>query len=513
MKKRIAVLLCTFMFWFQIPIHADSITIQDEGIRNAIQRALRTKENSFDLRSLSEVKDLNRFPVRNVQNLKELEHTPHLTKLMIMNSNVEDYTPLQHLDELKSLLITQFKKNDSQFNSAILNKLNLSQLGFQNVNVFNEEHLPKTIRDLSLVNTGMESAAFLEDFKQLERLILRDQRIDASTLSLNHPELQYVTLEGLGLTTLPSTDNLKQLRFANLKNNELKNVDSLSMLPQLKELDLSKNMIADLSKIPSSVSDLKAFDQVAEVEVMEYEGMYTIKNPFKWVDGQAIKPDLFRDDITYDETNHELTLKNLDFINEIQFLKKDLSDGEKMMTGRLKIGRIVKTSPMLPLEPMPQVRLPHVFETSVGSPYSFESLLKDYPEIEAISLGEAVNYLEVSKVTRNLNVVFKTGHKIKYPITLIIKEDTKLKELDEDKPSLNNDGQTPKMNIQNQQFDQSQQVIQNKIGVEVANKSESSVLPKTGKAEAHPLSYILIGLGALLLGIVKRKDKTQIKSV
>ncbi|UPU39467.1 hypothetical protein MX850_01345 [Erysipelothrix sp. Poltava] len=69
MKKKIVVLLCAFMFWFQIPVHATSITLEDEGIRNAIQRALKSKENAFDLESLKGIEDLNRFPVRNTKSL------------------------------------------------------------------------------------------------------------------------------------------------------------------------------------------------------------------------------------------------------------------------------------------------------------------------------------------------------------------------------------------------------------------------------------------------------------
>lgn len=59
MKKKIVVLLCAFMFWFQIPVHATSITLEDEGIRNAIQRALKSKENAFDLESLRGFKSIS----------------------------------------------------------------------------------------------------------------------------------------------------------------------------------------------------------------------------------------------------------------------------------------------------------------------------------------------------------------------------------------------------------------------------------------------------------------------
>lgn len=496
MKKKIVVLLCAFMFWFQIPVHAASITLEDEGIRNAVQRALKSKENAFDLETLKGIEDLNRFPIRNTKSLAEFEYIPNLKKLMLMNSGVGDYTPLKHLNELKSLLITQFKKNDTHFDADVLKNINLNQLGFQNVNVINAERLPKTLRDLSMVNTGLEDGSFLSDYKQLERLIVRDERLDQSTLTLNHPQLHYLTLEALGLTTIPSIDNLKHLIFVNLKNNQLKTVDSLNALPELKELDLSKNMISDLSMIPSSVSDLKAFDQVVEVDVLEQEGMYTFKNPFKWIDGEMIDPDLFSDDITYDKSNHEFALTNLDSINEIRFIKKDLSNGEKMMTGSLKVGRVMKTSPLIPLQPMPKVDLPHVIETTVGNPYSFESLLKEYPEIESITLDRPVDFQKTSREARNLSLVFKTGHVTSYPIEIVIHQDKN----ETNHPSFKGNELKHTDASKNETKDSSQTKLRNHPNVPKPTTDEVSSLPKTGVSHSHLVSVLFILFGATLLG-------------
>ncbi|MDE8099509.1 leucine-rich repeat domain-containing protein [Erysipelothrix rhusiopathiae] len=499
MKKKIVVLLCAFMFWFQIPVHATSITLGDEGIRNAVQRALKSKENAFDLESLKGIEDLNRFPVRNTKSLDEFEYIPNLKKLMIMNSGVQDYTPLKHLNELKSLLITQFKKNDTQFDADVLKNIHLTQLGFQNINVVNPERLPNTIHDLSMVNTGMEDANFLSGYQELERLIVRDERINPRTLSLNHPQLQYLTLDSLGLESLPDVDQLNRLVFANFKNNELKNVDSLKTLPRLKELDLSKNRISNFSYIPNSVTDLKAFDQVTEVDLLEHEGVYSFKNPFKWIDGDVIKPDIFSDEIKYDDENHQFTLKNLDLVQEIRFLKKDLSDGEKVMTGRLKIGRIVKTSPLIPLQPMPKVNLPQEFMTSIGNPYLFESLLKDHPDIQTMTLDVPVNYDVEGTLKRNLNIVFKSGHVVSHPITIVITSKTSEEEKNTPKHDLDT------QNRPQQHEDKSHSVMPpetksaNKSKTTTNNKVEPNTLPLTGVSERDTVSHYLIVFGMLLL--------------
>lgn len=499
MKKKIVVLLCAFMFWFQIPVHATSITLGDEGIRNAVQRALKSKENTFDLESLKGIEDLNRFPVRNTKSLAEFEYIPNLKKLMIMNSGVQDFTPLKHLNELKSLLITQFKKNDTQFDANVLKSIHLTQLGFQNINVVNPERLPNTIHDLSMVNTGMEDANFLSGYQELERLIVRDERINPRTLSLNHTQLQYLTLESLGLESLPDVDQLNRLVFANFKNNELKNVDSLKTLLQLKELDLSKNRISDLSHIPSSVTDLKAFDQVAEVDLLEHEGVYSFKNPFKWIDGHVIQPDIFSDEIKYDDENHQFTLKNLDLVQEIRFLKKDLSDGEKMMTGRLKIGRIVKTSPLIPLQPMPEVNLPQEFTTSLGNPYLFESLLKDHPEIQTMTLDVPVDYDVEGALKRNLNIVFKSGHVVSHPVTIVITSKTSEEEKNTPKHDLDTQNRPEPRDDKSHLVMEPEVKSTNKSKTTTNNKVEPNTLPLTGVSERDTVSHYLIVFGMLLL--------------
>lgn len=499
MKKKIVVLLCAFMFWFQIPVHATSITLEDEGIRNAIQRALKSKENAFDLESLKGIEDLNRFPVRNTKSLAEFEYIPNLKKLMIMNSGVQDYTPLKHFNELKSLLITQLKKNDTQFDADVLKNIHLTQFGLQNINVVNPERLPNTIRDLSMVNTGMEDANFLSGYQQLERLIVRDERINPMTLRLNHPQLQYLTLDSLGLETLPDVDQLNQLVFANFKNNELKNVDSLKTLPRLKELDLSKNRISNFSYIPNSVTDLKAFDQVTEVDLLEHEGVYSFKNPFKWIDGDVIKPDIFSDEIKYDDENHQFTLKNLDLVQEIRFLKKDLSDGEKVMTGRLKIGRIVKTSPLIPLQPMPKVNLPQEFMTSIGNPYLFESLLKDHPDIQTMTLDVPVNYDVEGTLKRNLNIVFKSGHVVSHPITIVITSKTSQEEKNTPKNDLDTQNRPPHQNDKSNSVMPSELKSTNKSKTITNNKAKQNSLPMTGVGVKYSVSHYLIVFGMLLL--------------
>lgn len=499
MKKKIVVLLCAFMFWFQIPVHATSITLEDEGIRNAIQRALKSKENAFDLESLKGIEDLNRFPVRNTKSLAEFEYIPNLKKLMIMNSGVQDYTPLKHFNELKSLLITQLKKNDTQFDADVLKNIHLTQFGLQNINVVNPERLPNTIRDLSMVNTGMEDANFLSGYQQLERLIVRDERINPLTLRLNHPQLQYLTLDSLGLETLPDVDQLNQLVFANFKNNELKNVDSLKTLPRLKELDLSKNRISNFSYIPNSVTDLKAFDQVTEVDLLEHEGVYSFKNPFKWIDGDVIKPDIFSDEIKYDDENHQFTLKNLDLVQEIRFLKKDLSDGEKVMTGRLKIGRIVKTSPLIPLQPMPKVNLPQEFMTSIGNPYLFESLLKDHPDIQTMTLDVPVNYDVEGTLKRNLNIVFKSGHVVSHPITIVITSKTSQEEKNTPKNDLDTQNRPLQQNDKSNSVMPSELKSTNKSKTITNNKAKQNSLPMTGVGVKYSVSHYLIVFGMLLL--------------
>lgn len=499
MKKKIVVLLCAFMFWFQIPVHATSITLEDEGIRNAIQRALKSKENAFDLESLKGIEDLNRFPVRNTKSLAEFEYIPNLKKLMIMNSGVQDYTPLKHFNELKSLLITQLKKNDTQFDADVLKNIHLTQFGLQNINVINPERLPNTIRDLSMVNTGMEDANFLSGYQQLERLIVRDERINPMTLRLNHPQLQYLTLDSLGLETLPDVDQLNQLVFANFKNNELKNVDSLKTLPRLKELDLSKNRISNFSYIPNSVTDLKAFDQVTEVDLLEHEGVYSFKNPFKWIDGDVIKPDIFSDEIKYDDENHQFTLKNLDLVQEIRFLKKDLSDGEKVMTGRLKIGRIVKTSPLIPLQPMPKVNSPQEFMTSIGNPYLFESLLKDHPDIQTMTLDVPVNYDVEGTLKRNLNIVFKSGHVVSHPITIVITSKTSQEEKNTPKNDLDTQNRPLQQNDKSNSVMPSELKSTNKSKTITNNKAKQNSLPMTGVGVKYSVSHYLIVFGMLLL--------------
>lgn len=169
--------------------------------------------------------------------LDEIKATPNATQLCINNSVVDDDLDevLERLPDHINTLVLDTVKSDSMIDlSKLKNKTKLTSLTIKNDHVHNEEHLPPSLKSLTLYRCKMTRLQFLSRLSELEYL-----------------DVSY-----------------------NLLRNKLSNED-IAAIPKLRTLILKRNSIGDsntitrvLQRIPTlKVLDLDGNDMHGSIDV------------------------------------------------------------------------------------------------------------------------------------------------------------------------------------------------------------------------------------------------------
>ena len=131
-------------------------------------------------------------------------------------ANAKDYSDLRYMLYLQSLTIENGVPGQlSVLNSSI-------------------DSLADTLKILSIQNSALSA----EDMDVISRLI----------------GLEYLILDGCGLSTTAQLSQLTKLVKLNINNNAVRNISAITQMPNLKELYMQRNALNDLTDIASCVN-------------------------------------------------------------------------------------------------------------------------------------------------------------------------------------------------------------------------------------------------------------------
>ena len=239
-----------------------------------------TVEDAKDLEGIEyctnlEELTLTSFHADNLNHIGSLKNLTHLS-IKGYGSLKVDTSFLMHLDKLMDLKLENIGSDSSLREIAELRNLQLLYL--KNINL-EDFSLLSTMTDLKVIEldrmVGMTYADLdaFKSLKNLKKLTIRS----ANLRNLNSIEalrnIEELTLEGTRLRDISGLESLDNLRYLSLKLNQIENVDALGRLKKLEYLDLDKNFIRDISPLSSLGSLKELYLNINEIEDVSSLGM------------------------------------------------------------------------------------------------------------------------------------------------------------------------------------------------------------------------------------------------
>ena len=259
----------------------EQLTLSDSSI-DALVRELLNLDGAATLYTnmLWDITSLT-FP-SGAQSSKDLSYFPYLQALTVENSNLDNWSSLSSLSQLKELTFRNcvLSAEDLQAIASLpkLEKLTLANCGLSDITNLagakNLTHLDlnnNTIRDLSPLS-GISGLYELDlDHNALDNIsalssLLSLQKLDVSFNSLTSiaPLASCTQLYSLDasnnlITSLSGTENMKRLASLNASYNAITDVIPVSACTALAELNISNNSVTDISSL-SALNALVRFD-------------------------------------------------------------------------------------------------------------------------------------------------------------------------------------------------------------------------------------------------------------
>jgi Leucine-rich repeat (LRR) protein len=299
------------------------IDIPDMNLRAALNYHLYKAPNSEIYQHELESFETLDLSGKQIESIEGLQYTKNLEELNLnYNGEIEDITPLSHLDNLKKLYISSNRITDIQpLESLInLNSLDISMNQISNIEVLSKlssltylmaednqisDVSPLSqLADLTILGLGgniITDITSLETLKQLRSLYLRENKIkDISPIVnmtvLGNVDLSYnglvdisplahmnslfggLYLAGNQIEDLSPLQNLTWMIYLNLSSNEITSIEPLANMNRLQELQLRDNKIKDISPLKYTLNDMKrldlAYNLISDLSVIENSGAY-----------------------------------------------------------------------------------------------------------------------------------------------------------------------------------------------------------------------------------------------
>ena len=209
--------------------------IKDEALRTAVAQALRVKEDEITPDKMKELINLQ-VPGKEIECLDGLEYAENLERLNASNNKLETLDPIRDLRNLEYLdvSINQLRDIQALHGYRQLKHLDISSNNLYTMDVSSIAAMID-LKYLNMENSKIDSIEYLEHCKKLEEV------------SINTENVQY------SFAILGTLKQLKKLKMARMR---LFNVEDLTYLSSVEELDLSTNLMDDLSPL-LSMTELK----------------------------------------------------------------------------------------------------------------------------------------------------------------------------------------------------------------------------------------------------------------
>ena len=202
--------------------------IKDDVLRQVTARTLRVKEEDLTPEVMLELTHLE-APDYEIKSLEGLEYAENLVVLNVSNNLLEELDPIRDLRNLEVLDVSRNQLRDLQALHGFrqLKRLNLSRNKLYTMDISSIAAMID-LEYLNLERAKVDSLEYLERCKKLEEVYINTE---------NGP---------FSFAILGSLKKLKKLHMAGMR---LFNIQDLSYLENIEELDLSTNLMSDISPL------------------------------------------------------------------------------------------------------------------------------------------------------------------------------------------------------------------------------------------------------------------------
>lgn len=182
--------------------------------------------------------------------LEDLRYFPDLAELDAQGCTIEDYSPLTHLVNLKSLTLNgnliSAESMEILGQLTHLKKLHLSGCGLSGISPIAGL---TGLEDLDLSDNSIKDISALSDMDKLIRLNLRSNAITSLEPISGLATLQEFNISYNAITTLSPLQLSTNMQILHAENNNLLSVGALGHMFDLSILNVSQNELEDLSAL------------------------------------------------------------------------------------------------------------------------------------------------------------------------------------------------------------------------------------------------------------------------
>lgn len=210
--------------------------------------------NVDTLKSLKHLESLYIYNETEITSLSFLDSVSSLTSICIENSEIKDISPLYRHTTLREITLKNAKITDV---SGLYKLKQLTTLTLSNNHISRLGELPwsETIKSVNLANNKIKDLNVLKDCIYLSSLNVN------SNLISNLDGLLYIrSFNSLNIgnnqiyNILDVFDGLKAVRYLNIENNPLKNIDFVKQCKRLITLNIAHNRVDNLSILENNRS-------------------------------------------------------------------------------------------------------------------------------------------------------------------------------------------------------------------------------------------------------------------
>ncbi len=284
--------------------------IQDDALRSVIARTLRVKEDELTEDMMKELVHLE-VQDHEIETLEGLQYAENLETLNASNNKLQTLDPIKDLHNLVCLNVSRNQLRDLQALHGFrqLKKLNISRNNLYTMDISSVAAMID-LEVLNLSKAKVDSLIYLEHCKKLEEVHINTE---------NGP-FSYAIL---GV--------LKKLKKLDMGGMRLFNIEDLTYLSNIEELDLNTNLMSDLTPL-LSMKNLKKLN----VSNCPYLKDYSILKEFS---------NLKSLNISYNEPEHFTFLKELNHLESLSMEQTGFKDMSLLNNlGDLKELNVSKTA-------------------------------------------------------------------------------------------------------------------------------------------------------------------------
>ncbi len=208
-----------------------AVVIEDNALENAIRTVIDKPKGYIYINDLSNILELDASQ-KGIKSLNGLGNLINLEKLNLTDNEVLDIEPLRNLTELKELYLTNCNIKEL---TSIKNLTNLERLYIGNF------------------RRGRTYFNKYTDLKALEKLI-KLKELNIQCMSINLEGIEYLSeLESLSLyynlnlKNIEKLSNLVNIKKLDISYTDVSDINSLKLLTELTEVNISNSEITDIS--------------------------------------------------------------------------------------------------------------------------------------------------------------------------------------------------------------------------------------------------------------------------